>query len=85
MRILGWILTIMGYFWAFSAAVLLSTTVMNGLSGAGLIILICLGKLVLAALAIWGGSKLRDKAEAQALDAQKNSQPSPVTRHSEAE
>lgn len=64
MRILGWILTIMGYLWAYSGGVRLVTTAMNGGPGAGTMIIISLCTLVIAALSLWGGSKLRDKADA---------------------
>jgi hypothetical protein len=72
MRICGWILTILGYLWAFSGCVRIGLFAMHGGPMAGQMILISLGTLVLAALALWGGSKLRDKADARAYALEQN-------------
>ncbi|GAB5345594.1 hypothetical protein [Pseudomonas fluorescens] len=56
MRMCGWILTILGYLWAFSGCVRIGLFAMHGGPMAGQMILISLGTLVLAALALWGGS-----------------------------
>ncbi|WP_242168885.1 MULTISPECIES: hypothetical protein [unclassified Pseudomonas] len=72
MRICGWILTILGYLWAFSGCMRLIISAIEGGPMARQMILISLGTLVLAALALWGGSKLRDKADARAYALEKN-------------
>jgi hypothetical protein len=66
MRITGWILTILGYLLAYSGFVKIVGFAMHGGPLAGMMILAGIGTLVLAALALWGGSKLRDKADARA-------------------
>jgi high-affinity Fe2+/Pb2+ permease len=71
MRIVGWILTIMGYLWAYSGVVKIAAAAMNGGPFAQQFIFTGLGTLIVAALALWGGSKLRDKADARAWEAEK--------------
>lgn len=58
MRIIGWILTILGCVWAFSGVM----RIIVGFIGPGKNIALGLITLALAALAIWAGGKLRAKA-----------------------
>ncbi|AZF62557.1 hypothetical protein ACU684_17775 [Pseudomonas sp. LF135] len=71
MRITGWILTIIGYLLAYSGFVKIVGFAMHGGPIAGMMILAGTVTLVLAALALWGGSKLRDKADARAYALEK--------------
>ncbi len=72
MRISGWILTIIGYLWVYSGVVKIAAAAMNGGPQALYLILTSLVTLVLAALALWGGSKLRNKADARAYELERN-------------
>lgn len=62
MRILGWILTILGCVWAFSGIMRIVAGATGALPGPGTQFLMGAITLALAALAIWGGGKLRAKA-----------------------
>ncbi len=62
MRIIGWILTIFGCVWAFSGIMRIIAAAMGAMPGPGKHVFAGLVTLALAALAIWGGGKLRAKA-----------------------
>ncbi len=62
MRIIGWILTILGCVWAFSGVMRIIVGFMRAVPGPGKNIALGLITLALAALAIWAGGKLRAKA-----------------------
>ena len=62
MRIIGWILTILGCVWAFSGIMRVIAAAMGAMPGPGKHFAMGLVTLLLAAFAIWGGSKLRVKA-----------------------
>ena len=68
MRIIGWILTILGCVWAFSGIMRIIAATVGAMPGPGKHFFAGLVTLALASLAIWGGSKLRAKAaQAKAL------------------
>ncbi|AZO84039.1 hypothetical protein BOO88_08610 [Stutzerimonas stutzeri] len=70
MRIFGWILTILGCVWAFSGTMRIFLAALGAEPGPGKQLIMGLITLALAALAIWGGGKLRAKAtKAKALKA----------------
>jgi hypothetical protein len=62
MRIIGWILTILGCVWTFSGIMRVIAAATGALPSPGTNFAMGLVTLVLAALAIWGGGKLRAKA-----------------------
>lgn len=64
MRIIGWVLTVLGCLWAFSG-VMRVFAAFTGYSAASVVSQLIIGVLTLglAWLAIWGGSKLRGKAK----------------------
>jgi hypothetical protein len=64
MRIIGWILYILGCLWAYSGAMRIIAGVMEAMAGNSAVHIIGLGfvTLGLAGLAIWGGGKLRARA-----------------------
>jgi hypothetical protein len=68
MRILGWILTVVGYIWGFSGVMRILAAVSNAIPGNHVAhVAMGVGTLLLAALAIWGGQKLRNRALTRAL------------------
>ena len=62
MRIIGWILTILGCVWAFSGIMRIIAATAGAMPGPGKHFFAGIITLALSALAIWGGSKLRAKA-----------------------
>lgn len=68
MRIFGWILTILGCVWTLTGVSRIFLAVTHAVPGPGKNFIMGLITLALAALAIWGGGKLRAKAtKAKAL------------------
>ncbi len=63
MRVVGWILTVLGCLWAFSGITRILAA-FTGYSAASVVSQLIMGLLTLglAWLAIWGGGKLRAKA-----------------------
>lgn len=62
MRILGWVLTVLGCIWMLTGFLRLATSLTGVLPGhMGTNLAMALGTIALAALALWAGGKLRHR------------------------
>ncbi len=62
MRALGWLLTVAGWLWAFNGVGRIIAGALKALPGdSGTHVMLGFVNLFLAALAIWGGGKLRKR------------------------
>jgi hypothetical protein len=62
MRIIGWILTVLGFIWAFFGVTKIIAAAMGAISDPGVNLVLGLVTLCLAIIAIWAGRRLRHKA-----------------------